>query len=58
MPSASNTSNAVIYVSHKEIFSGACSGGGLTDPFADPFADEEETVSTPGIHERSGMVWH
>lgn len=27
------------------------------DPFADPFADQEEEVNTPGIRERSGMNW-
>jgi hypothetical protein len=28
------------------------------DPFADPFADQEVSVSTPGIRERTGMAWH
>jgi hypothetical protein len=28
------------------------------DPFADPFADQDEGVTTPGIRERQGMSWH
>jgi len=31
---------------------------GEEDPFADPFADQDEGVATPGIQERQGMTWH
>jgi len=28
------------------------------DPFADPFADQDDGVTTPGIQEKQGMNWH
>jgi len=28
------------------------------DPFADPFADQEDSVSTPGARKRADLSWH